>query len=723
MIQFQVREPPGPRKMYFLGNITSNMDSLANESSKKHKASRNAAFLPSLDPIINESQINKEVKDTSKVYPIFNLENELQSLVLGADEPDPRSKNGILLIDDKEELRIKSEAIFLKALNLEPGKRVKVVSIFGNTGEGKSYTLNKVFFNGEEVFKTSSSQISCTLGVWAKYDPNLNVICLDTEGLLGITKRENQRTRLLLKILAVSDVIIYRTRAERLPKDLYTFLGGASEVYKKHFSSALQKVLARSEGDRINTGLGPGVIIFHETHHTNTLHDIHDKPDVTQSAEDILRENFNHLNLNCDAFSFFTYVGVKTSGDSQTSFDRLKSEVHRQLESSEVRSPRDAKYIYLMLRSLNEKFQSSINDNNPQNYLTQFFTCPDKCQSCNSNCTLSMGHKEDGEPHKCDTPCQFQHQYQNSVFLCKRCIKNGERMIVKPTYQTTKDNSWTSYLNFVWSGYVIECPKCGEIYRSWKHWYGNKNPEECSVQLEIVHMWPGERMLFGIHNSAQKVVDGVSVITDAVSSVSAPPAKMLTDWVNDRLIAPSYWRPNSEITSCTSCNVSFVPGNQNRIVPSKHHCRSCGEGFCESCSSKRCPVPQKGWTDPVRVCDNCYGELEGRGDSLLVGISQEKQSTEVRARYISETIVSSISAVKSVLDIPKDLIKETARPSYWTPDNECTECVLCRQPFGVLTLHHCRDCGKGVCDNCSKSRKPVPFRGWDSPVRVCDACR
>lgn len=71
---------------------------------------------------------------------------------------------------------------------------------------------------------------------------------------LGITKRENQRTRLLLKILAVSDVIIYRTRAERLPKDLYTFLGGASEVYKKHFSSALQKVLARSEGDRINTG-------------------------------------------------------------------------------------------------------------------------------------------------------------------------------------------------------------------------------------------------------------------------------------------------------------------------------------------------------------------------------------------------------------------------------------------------------------------------------------
>lgn len=52
----------------------------------------------------------------------------------------------------------------------------------------------------------------------------------------------------------MSDVIIYRTRAERLQKDLYTFLGGASDVYKKHFSSALQKALARTDGDKLNTG-------------------------------------------------------------------------------------------------------------------------------------------------------------------------------------------------------------------------------------------------------------------------------------------------------------------------------------------------------------------------------------------------------------------------------------------------------------------------------------
>ena len=34
----------------------------------------------------------------------------------------------------------------------------------GNTGEGKSYTLNQTFFHGEEVFVTSPDQDSCTTG-------------------------------------------------------------------------------------------------------------------------------------------------------------------------------------------------------------------------------------------------------------------------------------------------------------------------------------------------------------------------------------------------------------------------------------------------------------------------------------------------------------------------------------------------------------------------------
>ncbi len=43
-------------------------------------------------------------------------------------------------------------------------------------------------------------------------------------------------------------------------------------------------------------------------------------------------------------------------------------------------------------------------------------------------------------------------------------------------------------------------------------------------------------------------------------------------------------------------------------------------------------------------------------------------------------------------------------------------------PTAVLSKHHCRKCGNGVCDRCSKTFMPVPSRGWDNPVRVCDKC-
>lgn len=152
-----------------------------------------------------------------------------------------------------------------------PRSSPQVVSIFGSTGVGKSHTLNAVFFKGQEVFKTSASQVSCTYGVWIAYDCRLQCLVIDTEGLLGSTANENRRHRLLLKVLGVSDVIIYRTRAARLENDMFLFLNDASTAFEEHFSVEL-KAIAR-EMDLPVTNLSPHVIIFHETHHTEPLMD------------------------------------------------------------------------------------------------------------------------------------------------------------------------------------------------------------------------------------------------------------------------------------------------------------------------------------------------------------------------------------------------------------------------------------------------------------------
>lgn len=50
----------------------------------------------------------------------------------------------------------------------------------------------------------------------------------------------------------------------------------------------------------------------------------------------------------------------------------------------------------------------------------------------------------------------------------------------------------------------------------------------------------------GSQNAAQKVLDGVTYISEAVASVGSPPTRMISSWVADQ-IAPKYWRPNHEI--------------------------------------------------------------------------------------------------------------------------------------------------------------------------------
>ena len=70
-----------------------------------------------------------------------------------------------------------------------------------------------------------------------------------------------------------------------------------------------------------------------------------------------------------------------------------------------------------------------------------------------------------------------------------------------------------------------------------------------------------------------------------------------------------------------------------------------------------------------------------------------------------------------------------------TPDWASSDtCQLCSRPFFWnlramydqkqmgLRQHHCRRCGKAVCDYCSAKRTVLTDRGHEYPVRVCEEC-
>ncbi len=191
------------------------------------------------------------------------------------------------------------------------------------------------------------------------------------------------------------------------------------------------------------------------------------------------------------------------------------------------------------------------------------------------------------------------------------------------------------------------------------------------------------------------------------------------------------------------------------------------------------PVPWRGWGNiPVRVCDSCYEEeaeqspketelktsasvkleissqgkkkktkngmsretsmkcdemevLDAENSGISTGKNEEDgkglSSSGVTARYVGEVMQSAVGLASGVLQYSKEVLVETARPAYWEADADVTSCRKCQVKFDPknslhCTKHHCRACGKGFCDACSSYKEMVPDRGWDYPVRVCEAC-
>lgn len=274
-------------------------------------------------------------------------------------------------------------------------------------------------------------------------------------------------------------MVLYRTRSERLHSDMYKFLGTASQAFCLHFCSALQAV-----ANSCTANLGPAVIIFHETRYTKPLSNCKLSFGiisslninnalilclaVEESAEDKLRKQFTELGFDIQAFSSLRYVGIQTTSNQQTNYEKLVTALKLDLDNTTVRSPRQPSVIFKVMRALNQKFSGEIVEDNINPFPEQYFTCVTHCTSCNKRCQRSMGHDE-GD-HYNSMPCQYQDQYKNVISLCKSCYENGREVMV-------------NYIDS-WSYTIITCSYCGEIYRDWKYWSRNTTNDVVRYDFE-----------------------------------------------------------------------------------------------------------------------------------------------------------------------------------------------------------------------------------------------
>ncbi|KAJ0247755.1 Protein FREE1 [Hirschfeldia incana] len=171
---------------------------------------------------------------------------------------------------------------------------------------------------------------------------------------------------------------------------------------------------------------------------------------------------------------------------------------------------------------------------------------------------------------------------------------------------------------------------------------------------------------------------------------SAEKKKGLGDWMNK--IKPvneekDHWVPDEAVSKCTSCGSDF--GAFNR----RHHCRNCGDVFCDKCSQGRIALTAEENAPQVRVCDRCMAEVSQRLSNAKESASRNMslQSHEDLARKLQEEMQRNRKSSSGSREGSGRRMKEVACPTCTvhlqvqvpSSGSETIECGVCQNPFLV----------------------------------------
>ena len=198
------------------------------------------------------------------------------------------------------------------------------------------------------------------------------------------------------------------------------------------------------------------------------------------------------------------------------------------------------------------------------------------------------------------------------------------------------------------------------------------------------------------------------------------------------------WVPNQQTSSCTSCQHQFT------LFFRRHHCRACGQIFCNACSQHQSTIPELGYFQPTRVCKMCVQRCSShdtpphstrkpkfprspalpassRGGRRSFGRMIENNTGEYSpmmqhtkklsfapspmsaAKATSTTSVTTKSKLlQSSSSTPTTTTKETT-VRLWLPDITSDACHQCQATFNASgrRKHHCRSCARVFCNSCT----------------------
>ncbi|KAK9284171.1 hypothetical protein L1049_023339 [Liquidambar formosana] len=176
-----------------------------------------------------------------------------------------------------------------------------------------------------------------------------------------------------------------------------------------------------------------------------------------------------------------------------------------------------------------------------------------------------------------------------------------------------------------------------------------------------------------------------------VSEQLSDKKKGFSDWMN--LMKPSneekdYWVPDEAVTKCTACGTDFG------AFVRKHHCRNCGDIFCDKCTQGRIALTADEEAQPVRVCDRCMAEVTQRlsdarepagkiaGFQTHEDLAKKLQEEMDRNRQTSSGFKSD-GSVMQMREVACPTCTVHLQVQVPTSGSKTIECSVCQHPFLV----------------------------------------
>ncbi|CAM0908678.1 unnamed protein product [Alopecurus aequalis] len=168
--------------------------------------------------------------------------------------------------------------------------------------------------------------------------------------------------------------------------------------------------------------------------------------------------------------------------------------------------------------------------------------------------------------------------------------------------------------------------------------------------------------------------------------------KNFLDWRN--LMKPvieekDHWVPDEAVNKCTGCAGDFSAFNR------RHHCRNCGDIFCDKCTQGRTPLNSDADSQPVRVCDKCMDEVSRRLNSAKEAANRPivhshedlakklQEAMDINKKSSSGSRSSNGSSGKRMREVACPICTVHLQVQVPSSGSETIECGVCQHPFLV----------------------------------------